>query len=128
MTMRFVLVALGLLLSHPASAQISKIAASGSPILLLQVYSTNPDCSAAGRPVVRPTQSPEHGRMTITHTSVFPNFPQSNVRSTCNKRRVPGVVIRYVSQRGYTGTDAAAFEVYFPGGQARRASFFITVR
>lgn len=126
--MRFVVIALGMLLSTGAHAQISKIASSGSPIVLLQVYATNPDCSAAGRPVVRPTQSPEHGRMTISNTSVFPNFPQGNVRSVCNRRRVPGVIIRYVSQRGYTGTDAAAFEVYFPSGQARRASFFITVR
>ena len=126
--MRFLVIALSIFLSSGANAQISKVAASGAPILLVQVHSTNPDCTTAGRPVVRVTQAPEHGRLSINNTAVFPSFPPSNVRSACNRRRVPGVVVRYVSQRGYTGTDAAAIEVYFPDGQARRGAYFITVR
>ena len=122
--------AIGLLLSSfGAEAQVGRrIAASGVPILLYQANTTNPDCSSMGRPVIRHIQTPQHGRLIFSNTSVFPNFSPSNVRSACNRRRVAGIVVKYVSQRGYAGMDGTAFEVYFPTGNARRAAFSILVR
>ena len=125
-----IVAALGLLLSgFGAEAQVGRrIAASGVPILLYQANTTNPDCSPMGRPVIRHIQTPQHGRLIVSNTSVFPNFSPSNVRSACNSRRVPGVVVKYVSRRGYAGMDSTAFEVYFPTGIARRAAYNILVR
>src|SRR3569833_3981070 len=117
----------GLLLSgFGAEAQVGRrIAASGVPILLYQANTTNPDCSPMGRPVIRHIQPPQHGRLIVSNTSVFPNFSPSNDRSACISRRVPGVVVKYVSRRGYAGVDSTAFEIYFPTGIARRAAFSI---
>jgi hypothetical protein len=129
----FVLAA-SLLCAAPAYAQFfpnqtARLAASGSPVRLDFVYSTNPDCTAAGHPEIRIIQQPQNGRVEVTKTADFPNFPPSNIRSECNRRRVPGVLVRYTSQRGFVGTDSVTIEGLFPSGAnygARR--YTITVK
>ena len=117
---------MGLLLSI-VSAQADKVVASGRPLMLYQAYSTNPDCSSAGTVVLRVAQSPEHGRVNIHPTGVFPKFPEANPRSVCNRRRVPGVEATYVSQRGYLGSDFVVLEALFPAGRGVRLRFPIRV-
>ena len=124
--MRIVLTCLGLLLSV-VSAQADKAVASGKPLILYEGYSTNPDCSSAGNVVVRVVQPPEHGRVSIRPAGVFPRFPEANIRSACNRRRVPGVLATYVSQRGYLGPDFVVLEVLFPAGSGGRIRFPIRV-
>jgi|EndMetStandDraft_6_1072998.scaffolds.fasta_scaffold344677_2 hypothetical protein len=124
--MRIVLTCLGLLLSV-VSAQADKVVASGRPLMLYEAYSTNPDCSSAGQVVLRVAQSPEHGRVNIRQTGVFPRFPEVNPRSACNRRRVPGVQAIYVSQRGYLGTDYVVLEALFPAGRGVRIRLPIRV-
>ena len=124
--MRTIWIALGLVLSlSPAHAQ--KVVASGRPLMLYQAWATNPDCTSAGTVVVRVAQPPEHGRLSIRQTGVFPRFPESNLRSACNRRRVPGVLATYVSQRGYVGPDLAVLEVLFPAGRGVRVTLPIRV-
>jgi len=106
-----------LLLLSTASAHAQKAVASGRPLLLYQASATDPDCTSAGAIVVRIAQPPEHGRVAIRQTGVFPKFPESNLRSVCNRRRVPGVQATYVSQRGYIGPDFTVLEVLFPAGR-----------
>jgi len=128
--LRVVIVAVGVILSSVAAqAQYgARVALSGVPIVLGEYASVNPDCTDAGRPTVRLTQNPEHGRLIISNASIFPFFREANPRSSCNRRRVPGVVVKYVSQRGYTGTDSAGLEIFSSRGTARTASFNIAVR
>jgi hypothetical protein len=124
--MRIAVLVLVLLFSFaPAHAQ--KVVASGRPLMLYEAYSTNPDCSSAGAVVVRLAQGPEHGRVSIRSTGVFPKFPESNPRSACNRRRVAGMQATYVSQRGYTGPDHVVLEALFPAGQGRRITMSIRV-
>lgn len=123
---RIGLTCLGLLLSV-ASAQADKVVASGKLLLLYEAYSTNPDCSSAGNVVLRVAQSPEHGRVSIRQTGVFPRFPEANPRSACNRRRVPGVQATYTSQRGYLGPDFVVLEALFPAGRGVRMRFPIRV-
>lgn len=126
---RVVIVAMSLLLPCAgARAQASRVALSGATIELSQIAMVNPDCSNAGRPVIRVTQQPEYGRLIISNASVFPYFRPINPRSDCNWRRVPGVIIKYVSQRGYTGSDSVRLEAFYPNGQMRNGAFNITVR
>ena len=106
----------------------TKYAASGSPLKLSFLYSTNPDCSSVGPPTIRLTRAPEHGRVTVSQTRDFPNFPVSNIRSECNRRRVPGAVVHYVSQREFLGTDYVDIEVIFVSGTLRQQSYTINVR
>jgi len=124
--MRIVWTVLGLLLSI-VSAHADKVVASGRPLMLYQAYSTNPDCSSAGTVVLRVAQLPEHGRVSIHPTGVFPKFPEANPRSVCNRRRVPGVEATYVSQRGYLGSDFVVLEALFPAGRGVRLRFPIRV-
>lgn len=123
---RIGLTCLGLLLSV-VSAQADKVVASGKLLLLYEAYSTNPDCSSAGNVVLRVAQSPEHGRVSIRQTGVFPRFPEANPRSACNRRRVPGVQATYTSQRGYLGPDFVVLEALFPAGRGVRMRFPIRV-
>jgi hypothetical protein len=124
--MRMAWVALGLLVSA-ASAHAEKVVASGRPLILYQAYATNPDCTSVGPVVVRVAQPPEHGRVSIRQAGVFPRFPEANLRSACNRRRVPGVEATYVSQRGYTGSDFTVLEVLFPAGRGVRVTLPIRV-
>ena len=117
---------MGLLLSI-VSAQADKAAASGKPLKLYHAYATNPDCSSAGAVVLRITQPPAHGRVSIGHTGVFPTFAESNLRNACNRRRVPGVQATYVSQRGYVGPDSVGLQAIFPSGQERSVTIAINV-
>jgi hypothetical protein len=106
---------------------VTKYAASGQPLKLSFSYSTNPDCSSVGPPTIR-LSAPAHGRATITRTTDFPNFPPTNVRSECNRRRVAGATVHYVSQRGFTGTDYVQEEIIYPNGLLRQQGFNIIVR
>ncbi|MBR1135519.1 MAG: hypothetical protein E6614_34500 [Bradyrhizobium sp.] len=123
--MRVVLVVMGLLVSgllaSPGAAQAAtKFVLSGRPVILYQAGATNPDCTAAGEVVLRVIQEPEHGKVTIRRAGFYPTFPDHNVRSACNRRRVPGVQAVYVSQRGYTGMDMVVIEAFWPAGRAVR--------
>jgi hypothetical protein len=124
--MRLLLVVFGLLVSIKA-AHATKVVASGRPLLLYQAWATNPDCTSAGTVVLRVSQAAQHGRVSIRQTGVFPRFPESNVRSACNRRRVPGVEAVYVSQRGYLGDDLVVLEALFPAGRGVRVTVPIRV-
>ena len=122
-------IALALLSATSAQAQsTTKYAVSGRPLKLAFANSTNPDCSTVGRPTIRLTRAPEHGRVTITHAADFPNFPVTNIRNVCNRRRVAGAAINYVSQRGFVGTDYVQAEIISVTGDLRVPSFTINVR
>jgi hypothetical protein len=124
--MRIALAMLGLVVSM-ASAHAEKVVASGRPVVLYQANATNPDCTSFGAVVVRVAQSPEHGRVVIRRTGVFPNYAGVNPRSVCNRRRVSGVQATYVSQRGYIGSDLVVLEALFPTGRGYRVTLPIRV-
>ena len=126
--MRIPAIFLILLLSAlPAIAQ-TKTVIAGKPFRLYAAYSTNPDCSATGDVVIRVTSPPSNGSVSIGRGSVFPNFPESNVRSACNRRRVPGTIATYTARRGYAGPDSVSLEIIYPSGDQRQASYNLMVR
>ena len=122
-------IALALFSATAAQGQsATKYAVSRRSLKLSFFNSTNPDCSTVGRPTIRLTRAPEHGRVTVNQTTDFPNFPVSNIRSECNRRRVPGAAIYYVSQRGFIGTDFVEVEIIFINGALWQRSYNINVR
>ena len=127
--MRLAIIAACLLLPAAAQAQhLTMTAISGRPLKLNFSNTTNPDCSSVGETVVRLTQEPQHGRVTIAKASDFSSFPKKNVRHSCNKQRVAGTRTMYVSERSYSGTDSAAIEIIFANGATARRSYTINVR
>jgi hypothetical protein len=125
--MRLVLTVVAGLLLSVGVARAEKVVPSGKPLILSQVAAVNPDCTSTGDMVMRVAQGPEHGRVSIRHTGIFPNFPASNVRSACNRRRVRGVQAIYVSQRGYLGWDTVVLESFGPLGRGWRTTIQIHV-
>jgi hypothetical protein len=127
-TMAIALMAIALMSATAAQAQSTKYAVSGRLVTLNFYNSTNPDCTSVGRPTIRIVRSPDHGRVTVVQTTGFPSFPRSNIRSECNRRRVAGATLNYVSQRGFVGTDYVQAEIIFASGNYRQVSYFINVR
>lgn len=105
----------------------TKTVVSGRQLKLNFFYSVKPDCSSGGRPTIRVTRAPEHGRVPVAENTDFPNFPSSNVRSACNRRRVPVTTAYYVSQRGFVGTDNVQTEAIFADGSLTQRSYTINV-
>lgn len=122
------LIFLAFLLSTDAAMAQTKTVVAGKPFKLYSAYSTNPDCSSEGDVVIRIAAPPSNGSVAIGRSGVFPNFPASNVRSACNRRRVPGTIATYTARRGYTGPDSVSLEIIYPSGQTRQASYDIMVR
>jgi hypothetical protein len=116
-----------LLSTHAATAQ-TRTAVPGKPLTLYRAYATNPDCTSSGDAVIRVTEASRYGRVLISRTGVFPRFSESNLRSVCNRRRVPGTVATYVAQRGYAGPNSVSLEAIFSPGELRQGSFTIMVR
>ena len=122
-------IATAMLSATAAQAQFAtKYAVSGQPLKLDFAASINPDCSSIGPPTIRVVRAPEHGRLTVVRTTDFPSFRPPNPRSDCNRRRVAGAAIRYVSQRGFIGMDAVGVEIIFASGSLRQQNFTINVR
>jgi hypothetical protein len=126
--MRIPIFFLALLLSTPSAIAQTKTVIAGKPFKLHWAYSINPDCSSAGDAVIRITSPPANGSITVSRGGVFPTFPDSNVRSACNRRRVPGTIATYTARRGYTGSDTVSLEVIFPSGNQQQASYYLHVR
>jgi hypothetical protein len=103
-------------------------AASGEKQKMGRFIGLNPDCTATGVPKVTFVTPPAHGTMTVEQGEDYPNFPKDNVRSVCNTRKVPAVLLYYQSTPGYTGNDIAVLEVVFPSGNLRHQTYTITVR
>ena len=129
LTRTAITIALALFSSTAVQAQsATKYAISGRPLKLSFFNSTHPDCSTVGRPTIRLIRAPEHGRVTLSHAADFPNFQANNIRNVCNRRRVAGATIYYVSQRGFVGTDYVQAEIIFASGNLREVSYTINVR
>jgi len=123
-----VLVSIAVLLLSAISAQAQRHVVGGQSIQLYFLASINPDCTARGYSTMTVTQQPQHGRVRITRGSDFVTIPESNARSACNRRRVPGVGIHYTAPRGYTGPDSVVVEMITPSGRLRRGTFNLYVR
>ncbi len=128
--MRLLLIAAALTLVAASSAAdaASRVAASGKPLKLAQVYSAHPNCTPTGEITMRIVTPPEHGRVTIRKGRVFSNFSEANPRSVCNRRGVTGYEAIYTSARGYTGSDSVTLEAIYPNGSYKKGYFSIDVR
>lgn len=124
----FAALSLSVAWSGAATAQATFNVAAGHQVRVYWAYSLNPDCTPDGQVVVRITQPPQHGRITIRNGRLFPNYPSSNSRNVCNTRRVPGVEAYYQPASGYIGLDSASFDTIFPNGTYRQFTSNIQVR
>lgn len=85
-----------------------------------QYYSIHEDCSSMGLAVARVINQPMHGTVSIRDGREYPNFPQSNPRSTCNKESVPATLVFYHPAPGYVGSDSFDVDAILASGADRR--------
>jgi hypothetical protein len=112
----------------PNTVELKRAVAAGGKLRLDFLYSINPDCTSIGFATVRVVEQPRHGRMTVDNGTGFTNFPASNPRAECNKRRSDGVVVVYEPEPGYFGGDSLDFYAIFPSGSLSKRHYAIDVR
>jgi hypothetical protein len=112
----------------PKPVEISRIVAADRDLRLDFLYAINPDCTSIGFATVRILEQPKHGTITIENGTGFTNFPTTNLRAECNKRRSDGVVIVYKPDAGYTGPDSADFDAIFATGSLSKRHYTIEVK
>jgi hypothetical protein len=91
-------------------------------------YSVHEDCASAGSSVVRITNQPAHGTVSVREGRDYPNYPATNPRNACNKRSVPASLVYYKPAPGYAGTDGLDVDAIYPGGQSRQDHINIVVK
>ena len=110
----------------PAAAEVAVV--SGGSVKLGTFGSVDPVCHPLGGPSVSIIEQPHAGAVLVSAVRDYPNFSTLNTRAACNTRKVPQTRITYQSSAGFVGTDSAAVELVFPGGNVRRFRFTISVR
>ena len=92
------------------------------------LYWLEPDCSTPELPAVRVIEQPKNGTLAIESGMGFSNYPQSNLRFECNKRKSDGISVMYQSNARYTGPDSTTVEIIWPNGQSTTRRFLLDVK
>jgi hypothetical protein len=101
------------------------VVVAGGVLQLAHFASVNPDCTSKRKTVVRVTDGPAHGTILVKETKAFSTFRNYQ---QCNVRRVDGVAVEYLPQRGYLGADTVGLDVFYPSGEERMRVYDISVK
>jgi len=108
--------------------QVPKVVVSGVAQNIAVFYSTNPDCTTQGIPVLRIVTSPVHGTLVSEQGDDYTTYAKDDQRYECNKHKMPMIRLTYQSNAGYVGTDTAKVEVIYPTGGYRSNTYCITIK
>jgi hypothetical protein len=75
------------------------------------LFDLAPDCSSAGKPVVRVLEQPQHGTLAIENGQAFTDFAQDDRRAACNARQSDGTLVFYQPSADYRGADSITLAV-----------------
>jgi hypothetical protein len=87
----------------------------------------DPKCELVGYPEIILTVPPNHGSAVAEHGEQYPGYPQTNVRSVCNSKRVPATNLYYQSNPDFRGKDSLTFKMLSPDGAIKTVSVEIEV-
>jgi hypothetical protein len=107
---------------------VSKAALGSTQILLWRNTAINPDCSEVPGVTLSILRPPAHGKASVSDEPLYLAFPQSNPRSVCNSRKVPGHEAFYQADAGFTGHDKLVLQGSSPEGAVREITVDIQVR
>jgi hypothetical protein len=83
--------------------RFSLVGVAGNTLILGQTAgAVNPDCTPSGKTFVRISRPPRHGVVNMHESTGFSHFA---TMPECNSRKMDGVTIEYVPNRGFTGSD-----------------------
>lgn len=115
----------------PAQAQVSrdyKVVAAGQRVRVDTLTSLDPNCKSRGTTEVNLLTAPRGGQVETTIGREYASYVAANVRSVCDKQRVPATMIYYRASPDFSGPDSFDAEILFPGGTARRIHYTVQVR
>ena len=104
------------------------IVASGERTRVGITYHLNPDCSSAGRIIVRLAESPANGVAELLMEQAFPDYAADDQKFKCNEKSSELPVFYYTSRPDFKGKDRFTVEIFFPNGNYRKRVFSIEVR
>jgi hypothetical protein len=107
--------------------EVKRSAVLDQPLQVDAIFSLNPDCTPIGEINIRTIEEPKHGKLTISKGSVFTNFLQDNPRQVCNRRRSEAMLVRYLPESGYLGSDSITVDIIYPEGYSRKRHYAISV-
>ena len=111
-----------------APESLQKTAFSGIPQFLEHFTELNADCTSMGMETVIVTRAPSHGSVVIQNdVESYPNYPPTNRRYKCNKRRAPSVAIMYTLEKTFVGTDRFTVHRVSHSGNLRVYEYIVTV-
>jgi len=110
---------------QPALAQAPKVlkAKPGVAVAVLNLVNARSDCSTLPNPMPLPVLKQKPADGTIFLQIGVANIPANN---NCPARKIPMIVLGYISKKDFTGTDAVEIEVD-SGNRATLLSYHITV-
>lgn len=106
----------------------TKTILQNTPIQLNFATELNPDCSSRGYPIVNVVTEPRNGALRISRTHDYTNFLTLTSQAECNKKRNPGVEVKYIPQADFVGSDSTLIETIYPNGNVVRIRYNIVVR
>ena len=113
--------------SAPRSKAVEKTTFSGQALVVYFFYAVQIDCSSAGLPKVWVTGAAAHGSVALKNVDHFTEYPATNQRFECNKKKNPSVEVVYTSDKNFVGVDRFTVKCLFPAGNVTTEEFLITV-
>ena len=102
--------------------------ASGGVLKVEFDYSINAECLATvEQGAIRVITEPAHGKLSVAKTDDFPEIKRGDPRWQCNKKRVPGILVVYRPDAGFTGEDFFKYDHYTADGRLHHMKAVITV-
>jgi hypothetical protein len=105
--------------SGPAST-FTKIAHPGQVVIVRTLYSMNPDCASRGHYEIKLLSPPRGGSVSLQSALGYPDFPQSNVRWACDRKKSPVDQVVYRVSSDFSGEDGFDLEAISPDHNAYR--------
>jgi|GEM_PF-2208067 len=118
----------GLAAVSDAPVIVERTVISNSETDVGEFYELNADCSPAGDIKVNISKAPKNGTAFSEDAVLVTNFPADNQRHACNLRKSQGVVLKYTSKEGYTGSELFDVEVIYPRGQLVKYHYVVKVK
>jgi len=98
----------------PQTLELTRTATAEQMSRLDFFYDLQPDCSSAGKLVVRILELPQHGTLSIGYGRAFTDFPQNDQRAACNAHQSDGTLVFYQPSADYRGADSITLSVALP--------------
>ena len=111
----------------PGAKAVQKTTFSGTALSVYYFYAVQMDCTSAGLPTVWVTSGASHGSVELQNVDHFTEFPATNQRFECNKKKNPSVAVVYTSDKTFVGVDRFTVKCVFPAGNVTTEEFLITV-